>query len=430
MDFASFLPIILLFILFFLKVPVAYSLLISSAIYFLFINNDLPVQFIVQGIFSTTESFTMLAIPFFVCAGVVFNYAGITERLMKLAEYIIGHLQGGMGHVNVLLSLFMGGLSGSSNADAAMQTKIVVPQMTKLGYDKGFSVAITAASSTITPIIPPGILLILYGVVANVSITQLFFAGYLPGIVMAIALMIAVHFISKKRNFQPSREKIASFKQISLQFIDSIWALLLPLGIIMGLRFGLFTPTEAGAMCILYAVLVGMFIYKELKFRDFGPILKESALATAEVMILIGSAMAFGSYLTFERIPHHLTEFLFSNVDSQFTLLLMIVIFLIIIGLFLDGTAAVILLTPLFVPIVAAMGIDPVYFGIIMCVTLVIGGITPPFGTMMFITMSISGISTGEYMRNIIPFFLVLLAVILLFLLFPQIITIVPDLLL
>lgn len=429
MDFFSYLPLILLFVLFFIRIPVAYSMLIVTVVYFLFINDTMPVEMVVQRLVTSTESFPYLAIPFFACAGVVFNYAGITDRLMALAVALVGHMKGSLGQVNVLLSTLMGGLSGSANADAAMDSKILVPQMTKNGYDKAFSTALTAASSCITPIIPPGIILILYAIAADVSIAKMFYAGYLPGLMICAGLMIAVAIISKKRGYGAIREKRATLKEIFKQLLDSIWALLLPFGIIMGLRVGMFTPTEAGAMSVLYAVVIGALIYRKLKWSDIPAIIKESIVATAGVMFIIGAANAFGSYLTWERIPLIVSDLLINNISEPFVLLLVINVLLLVVGCFLEGGAAMVMLAPLLVPAAAALGVDLVHFGIIMCINLTIAGFTPPFGTMMFVTTSITGVKIEQYTRASLPFLLVLLLVLFLVTYIPQIVLFIPNLL-
>ncbi|WP_198136776.1 TRAP transporter large permease [Oceanobacillus jeddahense] len=429
MDIVSFIPIIILFILFFLRIPVAYSLLIATVVYFIFINNTMPVQFTIQSVVASQESFTYLAIPFFACAGVIFNYAGITEKLLRLADMLLGHVKGGMGQVNVLLSAMMGGLSGSANADTAMTAKTVIPEMTKLGYDKGFSTAVTAASAVITPIIPPGIILILYAIVANVSIADMFFAGYLPGLLIAVVLLITVSIISRKRGYVPSRDSRASLKEIFVQIIESIWALFLPLGILMGLRLGWFTPTEAGAMCVLYAALIGFFVYRQLKLKDIPAIIFESTVATAGIMFIIGAANAFGDYLTWERIPVLLTDFLTNSINNPYVLLVVITILLLLIGCFFEGGAAMILLAPLLVPVVDAMGIDLVFFGILMSINLTIAGITPPFGTMMFVATSITGVKIEDYTRNILPFVGVLLLLLFVLIFIPDFVMFIPNLL-
>ena len=429
MDFIAFIPIIILFILFFMRVPVAYAMLIATVVYFVFISKNMPVDIIVQRLVASAESFPYLAIPFFACAGVVFNYAGITHKLMALAEVLVGHVRGGMGQVNVLVSTLMGGLSGSANADAAMETKIIVPQMTKLGYGKAFSTVVTAASSCITPIIPPGIILILYAVAADVSIAKMFFAGYLPGIMLCAALMITVSIISKKRNYAPSRESKASLMEILRQFIDSIWALFLPFGILMGLRFGMFTPTEAGAISVLYAVIIGVLVYRKLRIKDVPAILLESVEATAGVMFIIGAAQAFGSYLTWERIPITISQALIGNISNPLILLLVINILLLIVGCFFEGGAAMILLAPLLIPAVQALGIDLVHFGIVMSINLTIAGFTPPFGTMMFVTTSIAKVRIEDYVKEAVPFLIVLIAILLLLTFVPGIVMFIPNLL-
>lgn len=423
-----YMPAIIMFVLFFLRIPVAFAMLIATCFYFAVINTTFPVELVVQRLVASTESFPYLAIPFFACAGVVFNYAGITERLMKLAEMLVGHMRGGMGQVNVLMSAMMGGLSGSANADAAMQTKIVVPEMEKLGYSRGYSTVVTAASSCITPIIPPGIILILYALVADVSIARMFFAGYLPGMIICALLMITVGLISRYRNYAPSRDSRADLKAIGWQMVDSIWALVLPLGILMGLRMGAFTPTEAGAVAVLYAIAVGAFIYRKLKWSDAPKILRESVIATASVMFIIGAASAFGQYLTWEGIPRAIAAALVENIDQPWVLLFVINLILIAVGCFFEGGAAMILLAPIFVPVIKQAGIDPIHFGIVMSINLTIAGFTPPFGTMMFITTSIARVRLEEYIRESWPFLLALLGALLLFTFVPQIVLVVPNL--
>jgi len=428
-DFSVYIPIMVLFVLFLQKIPVAFAMIASTLVYFLFINTTLPVDIVVQRVVTSMESFPYLAIPFFACAGVVFNYSGIARRLMGFANILVGHMEGGLAQVNVLLSTLMGGLSGSANADAAMETKVLVPEMVKLGYDKAFSVVVTAASSCITPIIPPGIILILYAVVADVSIAKMFFAGYLPGLLLCIALMITVTLISKKRGYKPSRTKRASGKEIFFYLKESVWALFVPFGILMGLRFGMFTPTEAGAICVFYSVLVGAFIYKELKIKHIVPIIKESMEATAGVMFIIAAANAFGSYLTWERIPITITELLMNNLSSPALFLFIITLLLLLIGCFFEGGAAMVLLAPFLVPAANQLGIDLIHFGIILSINLTIAGFTPPFGTMMFVTTSISGVKIESYMKESIPFIVVLIGMLYLFVYVPDLVLILPRLL-
>ena len=406
-------PIIVLFVLFFLNIPIAYALMGASLFYFIFINNTMPMELVIQQFITSVESFPYLAVPFFIMVGSVMNYSGISEALMNFAEVMVGHLRGGLAQVNVLLSALMGGISGSANADAAMQSKILVPEMEKKGFSKPFSAAITAASSAISPVIPPGTNLILYAIIANVAVGDMFLAAYMPGILMAIALMIAVHILSIKRDYRPSRDKRASLKEMSLQFVKSIWALLIPFGIIMGMRLGMFTPTEAGAIAVLFSVIVGFFVYKKLKLKHIPIILRDTVKSTGAVMIIISSAKVFGYYLTLERIPQMVTEFLMNMTDSPIVLLLVINLMLLFIGMFIEGGAALVILAPLLVPAVKVFGIDPVHFGMIFIVNIMIGGLTPPFGSMMFTVCSIVNVTLEDFIKEVWPFILALLAVLL-----------------
>ena len=321
-----------------------------------------------------------------------------------------GHMRGGLAQINVLLSMLMGGCSGSANADAAMECKLLVPEMEKRGYGKGFSAAITAASSCVTPIIPPGINLIVYGLIAGASVGQLFAAGYVPGLLMAVALMIAVALISKKRGYAPSRPRRA------------------PLGIIMGMRFGIFTPTEAGGVGVLYCLIVGKFVYKGLKKEHFIPILRETISGTATVMLIIVSATVFGYYLNWENIPTMLLNAVTSFASNKFLVLLVMNVVLLIVGMFLEGGAALIILAPLMVPIVKAAGIDLVHFGIVCNVNIMIGGLTPPFGSMMFTCVSITGCKMQEFIKECVPFIIALLIALLLLTYIPGISMLIPNL--
>lgn len=428
MTFLSFVPCILMMLLLLLRFPVAFSLIIPTALYYTFINTMMPIEIVVQSMVASTESFPYLAIPFFTCAGVVFNFSGITEKLYTLANLLVGHMRGGLAQVNVLMSAMMGGLSGSASADAAMDAKTIVPQMIRHGYSRGFATVVTAASSVITPIIPPGIILILYSLMADVSVARMFFAGYVPGILLTMALMVTVDIISKRRGYKSDRDVRAPGAEIWAQCKDSVWALMLPVFMLVGMRFGVFTSTEAGAIAVLYALIVGAFVYKRLKWEHFWPIVIESVEATASVMFIVCSAMAFGSYLTWEGIPTAVTNLLTSNIQSPWVLLLVINIFLLFVGFFFEGGAAMVLLAPILVPAVKAMGIDLVHFGIVMSVNLTIAGFTPPVGTMMFIVLAITKTKMEEYIRECWPFLIALVAVLMLITYFPWIVLIVPNL--
>jgi len=356
------------------------------------------------------------------------NYSGISKKLMQMAEVLTGHLIGGLAQVNVVLSTFMGGVSGSANADAAMQSKILVPQMEKRGYSREFSAAITAASSAISPVIPPGIVMIIYALIAQVSVAKIFAAGYVPGLIMAGALMFTVTLISRKRQYKPSRDKRATGSEMAAQFRESIWSLSLPFGIILGLRFGLFTPTEAGAMAVLASVLIGIFVYKELEVAHIKSILLDTIYGTGTVVLIIVSASVFGYYLNWERIPQELTATLLEFTSNKYVMLAVINVFLLIIGMFLEGGAALIIIAPLLVPVVIELGIDPIHFGMIMIVNIMIGGVTPPFGSMMFTTCSVTKVPVGDFMREIWPFIIALLIALLIVTYAPGLVMFLPGL--
>ncbi len=425
----SYLPSIMVFILYFSSIPIAYALLGSSLFYFAVIDTSSPVDLLLQKFVTSTQSFPLLAIPFFIMAGSIMNYAGISQKLMQFAEVLTGHMAGGLAQVNVLLSMLMGGVSGSANADAAMQSKMLVPEMEKRGYDKAFSTAITAASSAVTPVIPPGINLIIYALIASASVGRMFAAGYIPGLIMTICLMVTVAIISKKRGYKPSRENKAKPKEILKQGLDSIWALLFPFGIIMGLRIGIFTPSEAGAVAVFYCIIVGKFIYKKLGKEHIIPVLKETILATSSVVLIIVSASVFGYYLNWEQIPQHLTALLLNLTQSKYLMLIIINVLFLIMGMFLEGGAALIILAPLLVPVVTQLGVDPIHFGLICIVNIMIGGITPPFGSMMFTCCTITGCELQDFVREAIPFIFALLVSLILITYIPIITLILPNLL-
>ena len=423
----QYLPILLVFVLYFSSIPIAYALFGASIFYFTFFDAGMPPDLVLQKFITATASFPLLAIPFFVMAGSVMNYSGISSKLMQMAEVLTGHMVGGLAQVNVVLSTMMGGVSGSANADAAMQSKILVPQMEERGYSRAFSAAITAASSAISPVIPPGITMIIYALIAQVSVGKMFAAGYVPGIIMAASLMFTVSLIAKKRGYQPSRDTRANRREVGLQFLDSLWSLSLPFGIILGLRFGLFTPTEAGAMAVLASVLIGVFIYKELKFEHVKPILKDTIYGTGTVVLIIVAASVFGYYLNWERIPQLLTEQLLLLTQNKWAMLAILNALLLFIGMFLEGGAALIIVAPLLVPVVVALGVDTIHFGMIIIVNIMLGGVTPPFGSMMFTTCSVTKVPVGDFVKEVWPFILALLFALLIVTYFPALIMFFPN---
>lgn len=423
----QYLPVVLVFVLYFTGIPIAYALFGAAIFYFTFFDAGMPPDLVLQKFITATASFPLLAIPFFVMAGSVMNYSGISKKLMQMAEVLTGHMIGGLAQVNVVLSTMMGGVSGSANADAAMQSKILVPQMEQRGYSRPFSAAITAASSAISPVIPPGITMIIYALIAQVSVAKMFAAGYVPGLIMAASLMVTVSLISRRRGYQPLRDTRANRGEVGHQFLDSVWSLSLPFGIILGLRFGLFTPTEAGAMAVLASALIGMFIYKELKIEHIKPIFLDTIYGTGTVVLIIVSASVFGYYLNWEQIPQSLTEQLLRITDNKWVMLAILNVFLLMIGMFLEGGAALIIVAPLLVPVVIALGVDPVHFGMIVIVNIMLGGVTPPFGSMMFTTCSVTRVAVADFVKEVWPFILALLFALMVITYFPALIMFLPD---
>lgn len=424
------LPVFMVFILYFLGMPIVYSLLGSTFFYFLFIDTTTKSWLILQKVMSSTQSFSMLAIPFFVMSGSIMNYGGISDKMMDFAEVITGHMKGGLAQVNVMLSMLMGGCSGSANADCAMQSQMLVPEMEKRGYSKAFSAAITAASSAATPVIPPGVNLIVYALIAQVSLGRVFAAGYVPGILMAISMMITVAIIAHKRNYPTTRDRMPSPAEIIKQAFISFWGLMFPFGIIIGMRIGLFTPSEGGAVAVLYCLIIGKLVYKKLSFREHMiPILLDSISGTSSVVLIMVAANVFGYYMTWINLPKVVAGAMLSISTNKYIFLIITNFILLIMGMFLEGGAALMIITPLLLPVARTLGIDPIHFGLVAIVNIMIGGITPPFGSMMFTTCGITKCPIGDFLKEVWPFIVCLAIVLILCTFCPVLITIVPDLL-
>ncbi len=429
LTFAELLPVFLVFILYFLGMPIVYSLFGATFFFFLFIDNTSLPWLILQKVMNSTQSFSLLAIPFFIMAGSVMNYGGISEKLMDFCECVTGHMKGGLAQVNVLLSMLMGGCSGSANADCAMQSKMLVPEMERRGYSKAFSAAITAASSAATPVIPPGVNLIIYCLLAQASLGRVFAAGYVPGIMMSISMMIAVAIIAHKRNYPTTRDKFPKITVILKQAFISFWGLFFPFGIILGMRFSLFTPSEGGAVAVLYCFIVGGFFYRRLNLkRDFIPILLDTVAGTSSVVLIMVSANVFGQYLSWVNIPKMVTTLILSLTSNKFVFLMLCNLVLLIMGMFLEGGAALMITTPLLLPVAQSLGVDTIHFGLVMIVNIMIGGITPPFGSMMFTTCGITQTPISDFLKEVWPFIICLLIVLLIVTFCPTLVTIVPDL--
>lgn len=417
---------LILFILFAINVPIAVSLIASTLTYFI-LSNDIPIMVVAQRMIGSAESVPLLAIPFFVLLGTIMTYTGISKRVMDFAETLTGHMVGGFAQVNVLLSTLMGGLSASSLADAAMDCKMLVPEMVRHGYSKAFSAAVSAASAQITPIIPPGIALIIYGFLADVSIGKMFMAGIIPGILLCLTQMIAAHFVSKKRGYNPTRVKRASFGEIWAAFKKAFWALMLVVVIVGGIRGGIITATEAGAVAVVYTAIVGIFVYRETKMKDIYKAIVDAVRSTGSIMLIIMAASAFAWVLTWEGVTQNVTNAVVGITTNPYIFLLVVNVFLLILGMFVEGSSAQIILIPLLLPTVKALGIDPIHFGIVLILNMAIGTLTPPMGTILFLTSSATGAKIEDIVKELVPFYIVFIIVLLLVTYIPAISTFLPN---
>jgi tripartite ATP-independent transporter DctM subunit len=407
-------------------VPIAMSIGLGSVYYFLAAGK--PIMMIPQKMFTTVDNFTLLAIPLFILAGNIMNTGGITTRLFTFARTLVGHITGGLGHVCVLASIIFAGMSGSAVADAVGLGSIEIPAMEKEGYDKDFSAAIVLGASTIGPIIPPSIVMVIYGVTAGVSVGALFIAGIIPGLIMGLGLMVGVYLISKKRGY-PSYPR-ASFRQLLTATLNAIPVLLTPVIIIGGIYSGLFTPTEAAMIAVLYALVLSLFFYREITLRTLWQLLRESSVTVGVIMFIIGITGAFGWWLSLEKIPQLLTTFIYGITQDQLLILVLINLIILIEGCFLDATPIILIMVPILLPLLKLLDVDMVYFGILISVNTMIGLTTPPVGVCLFAVSAITRLPIERVVRAYIPFLAILVVVLFLLLLFPRLSTFLPRLLL
>ncbi len=424
------LVVITFFVLLFLNMPVAFAIAISSLLYFLTVP-DLPSFLAFQQMATGTQSFPLLAVPFFVLAGHILNVSGITSRLVHFSNLLTGHLVGGLAHVSIVLSTMMGGISGSATADAAMQSRILTNDMMKRGYSKGYSVGVIGVSSLITGTLPPSIGLILYGFIGGVSISKLFIAGIVPGILMAITLMIAAYVVAKKNGYdQNINYEKPSFKEVIEGFKGSIWALLFPVILIVGIRFGIFSASEGGAVAVVYAIIVGTLFHKELTWKKLKKSLHDAVGDNAMIMLIIAAAGILGYVIAYENLPRTASQFVTGITENPTLLLFIILTFTFVVGLFMEATAVTLLMTPIFLPVIIQAGIDPVHFGLLMIILITMGGMTPPVGVTMFAVCSITKTSVKDFTKGALPFLGAVILLIIVLALFPQIILFLPEVLL
>lgn len=394
--------LLILIILLLLRVPVSFVLGITTILYIIFSNNMGLLESAPQRLYSGLESYGLLAIPLFMMAGELMNSGGITKRLVDFSKTLVGHFRGGLAYVNVLSNMLLASIIGSATAQIAMMSRVMVPSMEKEGYSREFSASTTATAGLLGPIIPPSMMFIIYGVTSGTSVAAMFLAGVLPGILFALAIMLLIAFIGMKQQWPT--QKRANFSDMVKSFFKVIPALLIPGIIIIGILSGVFTPTESAAFGSVVAAIVGFFVYRELKLKDLPSILVNTAISTATITMLIAMANLFGWMLSFEQIPQSIAAWMTSLTESPLLFLLIVNLFLLFVGMLLDGIAALIILVPIFIPIIANYGIDPIHFGVVICINLTIGLLTPPVGTGLYIASTLANIRMESLTRAMLPF--------------------------
>ncbi|MDF2183981.1 TRAP transporter large permease [Grimontia hollisae] len=414
------------FVLLILNLPIAFALGISS-IAAIFHDGSLPLSGIVTRAFVGVDSFTLLAIPFFIVAGELMNTCGITERIVSFSRSLVGHIQGGLAHVTIVSNMFFSGISGSATADASALGSMMIPAMKRNGFDSDYAVAVNASASAMGPIIPPSIMFVIYGSIANVSISQLFLGGFVPGLMVAIGLMFTAYLIAKRRSYPVTERK--DLPPVWDSFKKASWALAMPVIILGGIFSGIFTATEAGVVAVAYATLVGFFVYKTLTFKLIGKLLIDASVTTSAAMFLIAMATSFAWLLAWAGFGTAIMEVLTSLTSNPKIMLLLIIFFILTLGLFIEGIPILIIFTPVLLPIIVSLGIDPVYFGVIIVMSVVIGSVTPPVGILTYICCSIAGLTISQAFKGLIPFCLVLISVLMIAAMFPSLIMFIPNLL-
>ncbi|MCU0985902.1 MAG: TRAP transporter large permease subunit [Acetobacteraceae bacterium] len=414
-------------VLMLMGMPVAFAIAISGLLFFLQ-NPDLPYTIPVQVTVSQTQNFALLAVPLFIIAGNFLNHSGITRRLLDLASVLTGRLRGGLAQVTITLSALMGGVSGSAIADAAMQARMLGREMIARGMSRGFTAGIISFSSLLTPIIPPGIGMILYGSIGQVSIGRMFAAGFLPAALLWLALSLAVSVTARRRGYPPERSAPPTAREVLRAFRGGIWALLFPVFLLLGLRMGVFTPSEIGAFAVVYAVFIGLAVHRELGRKPFLEALEGSLGDVGAVMFLIAVSAIFSYGVVYDQVPDEVAQLVLGVTENAEAVMALVVLFVLAAGFFVDATVLIIMLTPIFLPLVRQLGVDPVHFGIVFIIAATIGNFTPPVGAAMYAVCSILRVPLGEYTWESLPFFLAISVVTVGLILIPEAVLFLPDL--
>lgn len=408
-----------------LQIPISIVLGMTGISYILTSGSFGLLQSVPQNIYSGLESHGLLAIPLFMLAGELMNFGGITTRLIRFSKTVVGHYKGGLAYVNVLANMFLASILGSSLAQTAVMSRVMVPAMEKEGYKREFSAATTAAAAMLGPIIPPSMIFIIYSVGSGTSIGAMFLAGIMPGILLAASFIALIAYFGYSLDLPKSPRE--PFKNVVVSFLKMIPALCVPGVIIFGILGGIFTATESAAIACFISFIVGFLLYRELKFKDIPNILVNTAVTTGTVTFLIAMAHLFGLVITFERIPQMITDWMVTLTQSPLVFLLLVNIFLIFVGMVMDGIAALIILVPIVVPLAVEFGIDPIHLGIVICLNMVIGSLTPPVGAGLFIASSIGEVKYERLVRAMWPFLLIALVNLIIITYWPQMVLWIPD---
>ena len=416
---------IVLIICLLIGVPIAFSIGIATVSALLV--GGVPASFIAQQSFTAVDSFPLMAVPFFILAGALMETGGLSKRIINVAQEAMGNVTGGFAIVTIIASAIFAAISGSSPATVAAIGSIMIPAMVKRGYSKDFASAVAGSGGGLGIVIPPSIPMIIYGVVTGVSIGDMFLAGFLPGVFLATLMITVIFLISKKRGYVGTGVKF-NFKRFAKANIDAFWALLAPVIILGGIYSGVFTPTESAVIAVVYGFIIGLFVYKELKFKHIPNILINSAMITGSVMIILGTATAFGKLVTMYQIPNQLADLILGVSDNKYVVLLLITLLILFIGTFMETLSIIIILAPLFLPVLIKLGVNPVHFGILLVVGAEIGMMTPPLGVNLFVASGISGLPMEKVAKAIIPFVLILTFGLIVMLFVPWIALVIPNL--